>query len=787
MLETEKLHFHISVRNLVEFIFKSGDIDDRFGGNDPIVSMREGQRIHKMIQKGQAGGYVPEVPLKTIVDFEEYEVSVEGRADGIVYDLDGETPILVDEIKGGYFDLDSMEEPVPIHLAQAKCYGYILCEQFNLDSISIRITYCNFDTEEIKKIEREYTRSDLIEFWTDMWQEYKKWADFSYHWTSDRNQMIHEMSFPFEYRTGQRKLVGEVYKVICDKETLFVEAPTGAGKTISTLYPAVQALGRGYLEKIFYLTSKTITKTVALNTFSIFKENATRLKAIALTAKDRICLLEERSCNPDDCMYAKGHLDRVNDAVYDLLTSEDIFSEDIIIEYAIKHKVCPFEFSLDLSLWCDCVIGDYNYVFNPTSYLKRFFADGVRHDYVFLMDEAHNLVDRGRDMYSESLVKEDILECRKHLKTVDKRLYNALGNLNQSLLAWKKENPEFLKIDNIDPFSLRVMRTLGDFDRFFHKKIHYEGEDVVRDFYFRLRNFSNLLDYYDDHYLVYAETNSAGNYEVHLSCMDPSRLLQERLDRARASVFFSATLLPLTYYRNLLTTNEDAIAVYADTVFKSEQMCIVNGCDVTSKYTARGDITFDKYARYIYRITHEKQGNYICFFPSYKLMQDILDHFYAYADGVEIMVQKNDMTEEEKQDFLDSFQKERDRSLVAFCVIGGLFSEGIDLTGDSLIGVLILGTPLPMVCRENELLKEYFEEKNSDGFKYAYLYPGMCKVLQAAGRLIRTESDRGVIALLDDRFSKSDYRMCFPKHWGNVKRVNLSNVSDSINLFWNGN
>lgn len=787
MLETEKLHFHISVRNLVEFIFKSGDIDDRFGGNDPIVSMREGQRIHKMIQKGQASGYVPEVPLKTIVDFEEYEVSVEGRADGIVYDLDGETPILVDEIKGGYFDLDSMENPVPVHLAQAKCYGYILCEQFDLDSISIRITYCNFDTEEIKKIEREYTRSDLIEFWMDMWQEYKKWADFSYHWTSDRNQMIHEMSFPFEYRTGQRKLVGEVYKVICDKETLFVEAPTGAGKTISTLYPAVQALGRGYLEKIFYLTSKTITKTVALNTFSIFKENATRLKAIALTAKDRICLLEERSCNPDDCMYAKGHLDRVNDAVYDLLTSEDIFSEDIIIEYAIKHKVCPFEFSLDLSLWCDCVIGDYNYVFNPTSYLKRFFADGVRHDYVFLMDEAHNLVDRGRDMYSESLVKEDILECRKHLKTVDKRLYNALGNLNQSLLAWKKENPEFLKIDNIDPFSLRVMRTLGDFDRFFHKKIHYEGEDVVRDFYFRLRNFSNLLDYYDDHYLIYAETNSAGNYEVHLSCMDPSRLLQERLDRARASVFFSATLLPLTYYRNLLTTNEDAIAVYADTVFKSEQMCIVNGCDVTSKYTARGDITFDKYARYIYRITHEKQGNYICFFPSYKLMQDILDHFYAYADGVEIMVQKNDMTEEEKQDFLDSFQKERDRSLVAFCVIGGLFSEGIDLTGDSLIGVLILGTPLPMVCRENELLKEYFEEKNSDGFKYAYLYPGMCKVLQAAGRLIRTESDRGVIALLDDRFSKSDYRMCFPKHWGNVKRVNLSNVSDSINLFWNGN
>jgi Rad3-related DNA helicase len=738
-----------------------------------------------MIQHRQGSSYVPEVALKTLVDFDEYEVSVEGRADGIIYDDDGVTPILVDEIKGGYFDLDSMDEPVMVHLAQAKCYGYILCSQFDLESISIRITYCNFETEEVKTIEDIYTMSSLTEFWTDLWKEYQKWADFSYHWTLDRNQMIQNMSFPFEYREGQRKLIGQVYKVIRDKETLFVEAPTGAGKTISTLYPAVQALGRGYLEKIFYLTSKTITKSVALNTFEIFQEKATRLKAIALTAKDRICMLEERSCNPDDCMYAKGHLDRVNDAVYDLLTSEDIFSEDIIIEYAKKHKVCPFEFSLDLSLWCDCVIGDYNYVFNPTSYLKRFFADGVRHDYVFLMDEAHNLVDRGRDMYSESLVKEDILECRKVLKLVDKRLYNALGNLNQSMLAWRKENPEFLKIDNVDPFALRVMRTLGDFDRFFHKKIHYEGEDVVRDFYFRLRNFNNLLDYYDDHYLVYAETNSAGKYEVHLSCMDPSRLLQERLDRARASVFFSATLLPLHYYKSLLTTDEEAYAVYADTVFTKDQMCIVNGCDVTSKFKARGDITFDKYARYIYQITSQRKGNYICFFPSYKFMQDILDHFYAYSDGVEIMVQTNDMTEEGKQDFLDSFHKTRDKSLVAFCVIGGLFSEGIDLTGDSLIGVLILGAALPMVCRENELLKEYFEEKRGDGFKYAYLYPGMCKVLQAAGRLIRTETDRGVVALLDDRFSKYEYSSCFPKHWGEVKRVNLDNVTVSINSFWN--
>ncbi|MCR4782128.1 MAG: ATP-dependent DNA helicase [Lachnospiraceae bacterium] len=785
MLETEKLHFHISVRNLVEFVFKSGDIDDRFGGNDPVISMREGQRIHKMIQRNQASGYVPEVMLKTLVKFDEYEVEVEGRADGVIYDNDDEKPTLVDEIKGMYIDLDTIEEPIPVHIAQAKCYGYILCSLNNLSSITIRITYCNLDTDEIKKIERDYTFDELIDFWNEIWGEYKRWADFSYHWTINRNQMIKNMSFPFEYRDGQRKLVGEIYKVIKESETLFVEAPTGAGKTISTLYPSVQALGRGLLEKIFYLTSKTITKTVALNTFEIFRDNATRLKAIALTAKDRICMLEERSCNPDDCLYAKGHFDRVNDAVYDLLTSEDIYSEDIIKEYAIKHQVCPFEFSLDLALWCDAVIGDYNYVFNPTSYLKRFFADGVRHDYVFLMDEAHNLVDRGRQMYSETLVKEDILSCRKILKLVDKRLYNSLGTLNQAFLKWKKENPDFLKIYDIDPFMLKVLRVLGDFDRFFHKKIHYQGEDCVRDFYFKLRNFNNLLDYYDDHYLVYAERRDNNEYVLNLSCMDPSRILQERLDRARASVFFSATLLPLNYYRSLLCDVDDPIAVYADTVFKSDQMCIVNGVDITSKYTSRGDFTFDKYARYIYEIISARKGNYICFFPSYKFMNDILRFFYAYSSGCEIMVQKNDMKEEEKQDFLDAFHKKRDKSLVAFCVIGGLFSEGIDLTGDSLIGVIIAGAALPMVCRENELLKEYFDNDSKNGFDYAYLYPGMCKVLQAAGRLIRTEEDRGVIALLDERFSKSEYSFCFPNHWGEISRVNVNNVRDRIDSFWN--
>ena len=354
--------------------------------------MREGQRIHKMIQRRQASGYIPEVQLKYLVEFDRFEFELEGRADGVIYDTKTNIPICVDEIKGIYQDLDQIEEPVPVHLAQAKCYAYILCEQNNLESISVRMTYCNLDTDEVKKLEQLYTYTELKEFFDGVWNLYKRWAEFEYDWIQSRNANILDMTFPFEYRDGQKKLIATVYKTIVDEGTTFIEAPTGSGKTISTLYPSIQALGRGLLEKIFYLTSKTITKSVAIDTFQLFHDHKTPLKVVSITAKDRICFLDERKCNPDDCPYAKGHLDRVNDAVFDLLISEDIFTEEKIKEYAEKHMVCPFEFSLDLSLWCDAIIGDYNYVFNPTSYLKRFFADGVRHDYVFLMDEAHSMI-----------------------------------------------------------------------------------------------------------------------------------------------------------------------------------------------------------------------------------------------------------------------------------------------------------------------------------------------------------------------------------------------------------
>ncbi len=796
MEDTSREKLHISVRKLVEFIFRSGDIDEGQGSVDPVLSMREGQRIHKKIQESRNAGYVPEVGLKTLIPFEQYDLLIDGRADGIQYEPREnkfkssesdfiEIPVMVEEIKGTYMDFDRLEEPIYVHLAQAKCYAYILSKDYGIDSINIRMTYCNLDTEAIKIFEEEYSCETLIKFWDEVMSLYRKWADFSFEWKIKRNNSILKMNFPYEYRNGQRKLVGDVYKAITEENILFIQAPTGSGKTVSTIYPSIQSLGRGLTDRIFYLTGKTVTKTVAIDTLKLLEEKSGRLKSIELTAKDRICPMDERHCNSDYCEYAKGHFDRVNDAVYKIITENDIITKDTVVFYAEKYKVCPFEFSLDIALWCDVIIGDYNYVFHPTSYLKRFFGEANSDKYVFLIDEAHNLVDRGRSMYSETLYKEDFLAVKKIIKDFDKNIVKDLTTCNRALSEWKKENQNYMEHKDIDSFMFKVLGLLSDMEKFFERRIHFESEDVVRDFYFKLRSFRNLFDGYDEKYIIYTETDEAGRFVLRLFCMDPSRLLQERLDRSRCTVFFSATLLPMNYYGKLLCTAEHPYAVYAKTVFSDDQKKILIGSDVTTKYTERSNNMYDRYAMYIYEIIRKKIGNYIVFFPSYRLLEDVYDRFTSYGFKGKIMLQRRDSSEKEKQDFLDSFEEDPDESMVAFSVMGGLYSEGIDLTGNRLIGVIIVGTGLPMIGTEREILKGYFDNiRPRSGFDYSYLYPGMCKVLQAAGRLIRTVDDRGVVALLDNRFQRYEYRQIFPNEWGNLQICDINSVGKMVDEFW---
>lgn len=776
----------ISVRNLVEFLMRSGDIDNRISRGLQLNAMQEGTRIHKKLQRAMGSSYQAEVPLRLDVGTERYVLTIEGRADGI-FEWDG--MICIDEIKGVYRDVDEMEAPVPVHLAQAKCYAYIHALQQALDPIGVQMTYCDLDTEQVRRFYESYPFAELEEWFDALMAEYQKWADFQYEWRQKSIASIKKMEFPFDYRPGQRELVADVYRTILRKKNLFIQAPTGTGKTVSVLFPAVRAVGEGYGEKIFYLTAKTVTATVAMDTFAQFRENGYRGKVVQITAKEKLCKCEKPECNPDACPYAKGHFDRVNDAVFDLLGREDCFSREVLLEQADRYMVCPFELCLDVSTWSDVIVGDYNYVFDPTVYLKRFFAEGNKGEYLFLVDEAHNLVERGRQMYSERIVKEDVLAVKRLLKNHSKKVTRALERVNQILLAYKRECEDYeiydLNTHSINDLVFALMRLASEMEKFLQRPLTIPERDEVMEFYFSLRNFLSIYDLVDEHYVIYSSMQEDGTFALKLYCADPSANLQNCLDKARSTMFFSGTLLPIGYYKRLLSTEPENYAVYAHSVFTPDQRLLFVGTDVSSKYTRRTPEEYVRIASYIKKISLAKQGNYIAFFPSYKMMLEVEQSFeYLAGEAVDIIIQQQNMREQHREEFLREFQEVRGRSMVAFCVMGGIFGEGVDLREDQLIGAIIIGTGIPQIGGESEILKNYFDERDGNGFDYVYRFPGMNKVQQAAGRVIRTLSDVGVIALLDERFVQRDNRRLFPREWEDYRTVDLEHVDGLLADFW---
>ena len=775
----------ISVRNLVEFILREGDIDNRTGGGQDPENMQMGSRIHRKIQRQMGSDYQAEVPLKTEIVCDGFILKIEGRADGLIHTKE---QVMVDEIKGVLRELDRVQEPSGIHLAQAKCYASMVAEQEGVDEIGVQMTYCQMETEEVKRFQYSYQSNELKVWFDEVIRQYKKWAKFQIEWRKARNASIKGIEFPFPYRKGQRELAVSVYRTILRKKKLFIQAPTGVGKTISTVFPAVKAVGEELGEKIFYLTAKTITRTVAEQAFKTLREQNLKFKVITLTAKEKICFCEETSCNPDDCPYAKGHFDRVNDAVYELLMQEDVMSREVLEAQARKHKVCPFEMALDVSTWADGVICDYNYVFDPDARLRRFFAEGGAGGYLFLIDEAHNLVERGRQMYSAELCKEDFLAVKKLVKGEAPRFAKRLEACNKILLAMKKECENYKVLDNISHFGIQLMNVLSETDRYLEECVDKEVRETVLDFYFQVRSFLNIYDGLDENYVIYTEYQENGRFVLKLFCVNPAANLQKCLDKGNSAVFFSATLLPIQYYKRLMSTEKDNYAVYIDSSFDTKKRLLMNGVDVSTRYTMRSREMYQRYATYIFRVVKAKMGNYLIFFPSYQFMEDVYQEFTQLLasdeEEMELVIQQKHMDEEERENFLRAFEMGREKSLIGFGVLGGIFSEGIDLTNEKLIGTLIIGTGLPQVCNEREILKSYFDQKGLYGFDYAYRYPGMNKVLQAAGRVIRTEDDRGVILLLDERFQREKGKEIFPKEWADCERCRLDIVEEKIRLFW---
>ncbi len=911
-----------SVRSLVEFILRSGDIDNRKAAA-PENAMQEGGRIHRMLQRRMGADYHAEVTLKYSYHTPKYDILVEGRADGIIdgqlakriikevpvcfeeregkrekagrrdkieraaeaeevikvkgeaakgdietvietenvsgNDVTGGTgaeisqdqypdrigdAVVIDEIKGTYADVSRMKAPVMVHLAQAKCYAYIYAKQNSLPFIRVRMTYCNIETEELQYFFRDYRLQDLEKWFEGLMKSYQKWADYEVEWKEKRQQSIRQIDFPFPYREGQKELITYVYQTLYHKRKLFIEAPTGVGKTLSTVFPSVKAVGEGMAEKLFYLTAKTITRTVAEEAFSILRERGLLFKTVILTARDKICFLEEAECNPVACPYAKGHFDRINDAVYDMLTHEVSFTRELIEAYAQKHRVCPFEMCLDMSLFADGVICDYNYVFDPHVYLKRFFAEGAGREYIFLVDEAHNLVDRGREMYSAELRKEDFLELKKEVRIYDKKMGALLERCNRQLLTYKKECETYKVLESIDPFILAVNKLAAQMERFLEDHDDSPVRKAVLEFYFEISHFLLIYDKLDDKYVMYDEMQDDGSFLLKLFCVDPSGNLEECMMRARSSILFSATFLPIQYYKSLLGGEKDDYEVYAASVFSPKKRGLFIGSDITSKYTRRGPGEYFRAASYIKEITAQKKGNYLIFFPSHAFLKQVYEVYLEafYEEEREICIlQETRMGEKEREDFLRKFsrleessgeenfteenlaeeilteeilteknliieeelmgddliraaepvklediqnQSADSRSLLGFCVLGGIFSEGIDLKQDRLIGAVIVGTGLPKVCNEREIIRRYFDKQSENGFDYAYQYPGMNKVLQAAGRVIRTVDDIGIVALLDERFLQRSYQRMFPREWKDYQVTTCNHAAFHVGEFW---
>lgn len=768
----------ISVRNLIEFALRSGDIDNSFRSNIPAI---EGTKAHQKVQKSYGPEYKAEYTLKHSIEHDDYTLILEGRADGIFILPD---EIIIDEIKSTTKDLVDIEEDYrEIHWAQAMCYGYIYSIQNGLTHINIQLTYFHIETEEKKIFKRTYRIEELDKFLYFLVGKYIEWFSITFDWGNTRDKSIKELLFPFkEYRKGQRELAVATYKTIEERKNLFVQAPTGIGKTMSTLFPALKAIGEGYASKIFYLTAKTITREVPINSMDMITSKGLKAKTVIITAKDKICLNNEVKCNPRDCAYAKGHFDRVNNAIRDIFENEDLMTRDIIIKYAQKHNVCPFEFALDVCLWADVIICDYNYIFDPQVYLKRFF-DVAAGNYIFLIDEAHNLVDRSREMFSSQINKNSFIELKDTFKTTNPKIYKTLNKCSSIFKRIKEDldiSGEYYQREEISDFYYPIKSLITLIEPWLIEEKNNEDYDNVLELYFNLISFIKISELYDDHYVT--SLHEIGqNLILKLYCVDPSYLLNQCLKRSRSSILFSATLTPLEYYMDLLGGGSEDYHIKLSSPFPSDNLSLLVGDSISTKYKDR-ERTYDDIVDYINSFIETKKGNYLVFFPSYVYMNQVYSLLTEKNPGLNIVSQDSQMTEMEREDFLKHFDGDE---VIAFAVLGGIFSEGIDLIGDKLIGAVIIGVGLPMICFERDIIKDYYNHNGVAGFEYAYVYPGMNKVLQAAGRVIRSEEDRGTILIIDDRYKTYRYKNLFPREWSHYISVrDSSHIRNVLDKFW---
>lgn len=782
----------IGIRQLVEFVLRSGDLNETKNSQNTALN---GARIHRRLQKerSKVSDYESEVYLKTDVTMNDTQYVISGRADGITLTDD---KVSIEEIKTSDQAYDELSDnTLELYWGQVKVYGYIILQEHpEFDHVTLQLTYFQVSTEKVMTDEKVFNREELQQFFQDLINEYEYWLVLRAKLRKTRNTSIKKLAFPFpEFRTGQHEMAAAVYKTILLKKRLFVEAPTGTGKTISTLFPAIKAMGEEKVQRLFYLTAKQSTRHVAEETVALMAKKGLKLKSITLTAKDKIRFPEEQDVPPEENPYMIGYYDRLKPALSDLLTNEDAITRAVIEKYAKKHTVDPFEFSLDASLFCDLIICDYNYLFDPLVYLQRFFVEKDT-DNFFLIDEVHNLVSRARDMYSATITDEPIAKLLKTAKTIDtkasedfqKQLKKVRRVFNQMKKVLKEDTQEE-KITSDVPDKL--INTLGKFNDFMGDWMQDQQPsaflDSAKDYFFESLTFVKIGALFDDSYKTRLVLDGK-NLVVKQLCLDPSHFIDESLNLGLGAVLFSATLSPMDYYQSVLGGIDNSLAYQLPSPFPAQNQNILITQYIQTTYRQR-QYSQNSIVQSLNTLISSKTGNYLVFFPSYSYLKQVQDAFETAYPNIQVIAQQGEMDNDARQRFLDRFVEKPQETLVAFCVLGGIFSEGIDLRGDKLIGVAIVSVGLPGLSAENNLIRDYYDKENGHGFEYAYQMPGFNNVLQAAGRLIRSSHDAGVILLMDQRFGSSRYTRLFPQHWQHYQRVSsLPQLTTAVHNFWKG-
>lgn len=770
----------IGIRALVAYVLRGGDLTlDYFSQSRAI----DGIRAHQNVQKDRPAGYLSEVGISFCYENTDFCMELSGRIDGI---MRKDKSVVVEEIKTSALDRKQLaDKQNPVHWGQLKAYAYIYAVKHGLGQIVGQLTYVHPVTMRQIKFREVYTLAALEHFFTVLVQSYLKWAEYQLAWEACKVQSIQSLKFPYEiYRRGQRQMAVAVYRTIRSRGKILIQAPTGIGKTMATIFPAIKSMDDQMLGKLFYLTARTTGRVAAENVFDLLRLAGLRFKVVTLTAKEKICFCPRKSCHPEECRFAKGYYDRLNDAIWSAL-EHDQLDRTQIEKVAQAFTICPFEFSLDISQWADGIVCDYNYVFDPRVFLRRYFAE-VTDTHILLVDEAHNLVDRSREMFSAQITKQTLLELRRTVKGKLKRVYKVLTRMNNWFLTAAKKAPESAPQWSDDELPGDLLSLLTQFvektEKWLRLNIRSSYRDAIMEHYFAAVGFLRVAEEFDHSYAV-CYTKSAHDLMVKLFCIDPSRQMAQAVNRGGAAVFFSATLTPMEYFQYLFGCNQQVKTLALPSPFPVMNLAVFRA-DYISTYYRNRENTKAPLCYLLSVFTDMKRGNYMLFFSSYAYLEMIHGLFVAARPDVDVIAQTPDMTEAERNEFLNRFQKENSRTLVGFVVLGGIFGEGIDLVGDRLCGAAVIGVGLPGIGLERELIRKYYQEQNQCGFEFAYQFPGINRVLQAAGRVIRTETDRGAVLLVDSRFNRRHYLNLLPDHWYPVRVLNPDRLRFFLERFW---